>query len=273
MESTRTLKSHQILLKAFKAKVKLNEAYSQRALARDLSLSPTFVTKILTGEKPVPSERYKKLFQVLNMDVSQQSLFIRSVVLESLPSTELRQLAKNAFQSEGRLENYEYEASKQFSVLKSWYNIPILNYLTCEGREKSAPAMAAYFGLTEKEVQHSLTEMEKIDLVRQINGVWSKTSQHNYFPTTKSSEIVRDFHRQMIKKSYEELSKVAPEDFEKRLITSFSIAANPEHVERAKKMIADFLGELSHELSEGPCQEVYQCNVQFFPLTGTRGKK
>lgn len=273
MENARIAKSHQILLKAFKAKVKVNGAYSQRALARDLGLSATFVTKILTGEKAVPSERYKKLFQVLNMDVSLQSLFIRSVVLESLPSSELRQMAKSAFQSESRFENYQYESSKQFGVLKNWYNIPILNYLTCETRERSVSAIATYFGLTEQQVQHSLTEMEKIELVRQVEGVWSKTSQHNYFPTTKSSEIIRDFHRQMIKKSYEELSKIAPDDFEKRLITSFSIAANPEHIEPTKKRIADFLGELSHELSEGSCQEVYQCNIQFFPLTGTRGKK
>lgn len=270
MENARNTKSHLILLRAFKAKLANNSAYSQRALARDLSVSPAFVTKVFTGEKPVPTKRYKKFFQVLNMDITMQSQFIRSVVLESLPSIELRHMAKNAFKSEGHLENYRHESSKQFNILKNWYNIPILNYLTCDGQGHSVADISAYFGIPEKDVQNALLELQKIELVQQIDGVWSKISLHNYFPTTKSSEIIRDYHRQMIKKSYEQLGNTTEMDFEKRLITSFSIATNPEHIDDAKKMIADFLSELSAHLSEGPCQDVYQCNVQFFPLKSTK---
>jgi hypothetical protein len=32
-------------------------------------------------------------------------------------------------------------------------------------------------------------------------------------------------------------------------------------------VIFDALSDLSHKLSHGSCTEVYQCNVQLFPLT------
>ena len=78
MKTDKELKSFQILNKAFLAKKLKNSAYSQNALARDLGVSAVFVNKILTGKKPVPSERFKKIFQVLEMDFTLQSAFLKA---------------------------------------------------------------------------------------------------------------------------------------------------------------------------------------------------
>lgn len=270
MARIQTLKSVQILNKAFAAKKEKNSSYSQRALARDLGISAAFVTKILTGQKSVPANRFKDLFKILDMDITLQSAFMKATVLEALPSEELRSMATRALLDESKIEDYARESTKKLSLLKQWYNVPILSYLTCETKDSSPAAIAKYFGISTKEATQALSLLEKEGLVKKENDAWIKVSAHSYFPTTKSHEEVRDFHRQMIQKSYRELSKITQEDFEKRLITGFSIAVNPKNVEKAKAMVSEFLAEVSHVLAEGECEEVYQCNVQLFPLKTTQ---
>lgn len=266
MEKRSELKTHQILVRAFESKKIKNPSYSRSALARDLGVSPVFVTKILTGKKDVPTSRFKKLFQVLEMDVSLQARFMKATILNALPSEELKDLASSTFLVDSKMENYGNEPSKKFSILKKWYHIPILTYLTCQSLESSALAISKHFGITEKEVSDSLAQMQELGLIEKKDGSWIKIVPHSFFPTTKSQDDVRNHHRQMIQKAFNELSKTQSDDFERRLITGFSIAVDPKNLPKAKKMIFDFLSEVSHTLSDGECKDVYQCNVQLFPF-------
>ncbi len=266
MESKKTHKTSQLLLEALRAKQKRNPAYSQRALARDLGVSAVFVSKILTGEKAIPNDRLKTVFKVLDMDSAAQAGFMRATLLNALPNNELKSLAQTSMSLNAKIDLYKKEASTKFSVIRNWYNFAILDYLTCESLNTSEKSIAAYFGITETQVTQSLKGLEKEELIENKNGKWFKKNINTYFPTTKSHTEVREFHKQMIQKAFRELSKTANADFEKRLITGFTVAVAPENLDKAKRMIVDFLGEISNALSDGKCEEVYQCNIQLFPL-------
>ena len=265
MATKKKMKPHEILAKTLESKKGKNPAYSQGAFARDMGVSSVFVSKILTGEKDVPPSRFKRLFKVLDMDTNAQAEFLKSTFLESLPSDDLKSLAQAAFLKDSKMTEYKIESTKNFSLLQKWYHVPLLTYLTCQGLDTSAKAIAKYFKVTEAEIHHSLENMKRLGLVAEdAQGAWKKVEAHTYFPTTNTKSEVRDFHRQMIQRAHQELSKTEALAFEKRLITGFSIAANPENLEKSKKLIFDFLSELSHTLSEGDCSDVYQCNVQLF---------
>ena len=60
---------------------------------------------------------------------------------------------------------------------------------------------------------------------------------------------------------------VSKQNFQRRLFTGFTFAFAPDRLDEAKNRILDFLSDLSSEMSQGSCSEVYQCNVQLFPLT------
>lgn len=273
METIKNLKVYQILNKAFMAKKKVNPSYSQRALARDLGTSPVFVTNILTGKKNVPAARFKRIFKVLDMDITSQTELMRAAILESLPSNDLRNMAKLSLTKAPSMEKYTREESHKFGILKNWYTIAILNYIECSGLDQSNKNIADYFGLSIPQVTETIENLQVHGFIKFENGRYQKTDQHSYFPTTKSNDDVRNFHKQMIQKSSSELSKTSKEDFEKRLITGFTVSVNAEKIEIAKKMISEFLGEISGILSEGECQEVYQCNIQLFPLKAKGNQK
>lgn len=71
----------------------------------------------------------------------------------------------------------------------------------------------------------------------------------------------------MIEEAQKNLTiKTSKNDFERRLISGITVAVNPHKVEQCKKMLDETLHQVSLILSEGECTEVYQMNIQLFPL-------
>jgi len=55
--------------------------------------------------------------------------------------------------------------------------------------------------------------------------------------------------------------------FQNRLFTGYTVAVDPDKILEAKNLIHKFLLETCQLLSTGPCTQVYQLQVQFFPHT------
>ncbi|NUN06840.1 MAG: DUF4423 domain-containing protein [Bdellovibrio sp.] len=62
-------------------------------------------------------------------------------------------------------------------------------------------------------------------------------------------------------------NKTDEKSFERRLITSTSIAANSKNIPRAKEKLAEVQLEIAEILREGPCDEVIDLTLILFPLT------
>lgn len=267
MESVKFPKPYQILNKALRRKQDKAGGYSQRSLARELSLSPTFLSKVLTGKKVIPTSRIKELCKALDMDINTERYLMQAILYHSLPSEDLRQMAMKGSKP-SKIVEYNPQSQKRFGVLKDWYNIAILDLLTCD-IEASAKNIAKTMNLPLVLIETALKGLAQEGLAIEDRGLWKKTNLKVSFPTTKLQTEVRGFHKQMITKALHELSKVRPEDFEDRIITGVTIAVNPENLSQAKELIFAALTEVAAALSDGSCQDVYQFNVQLFPLAKT----
>lgn len=265
MDSVKMPKPHEILNTALLRKQERTGGYSQRVLAREMGVSPTFLSKVLTGKKVIPTSRLKKLSQFLDMDINLERHLMQAVLYHSLPTEDLRQIAMEGYKP-SKMMNYKPQARKKFGILKNWYNLAILDLLTCD-IELTPKIISKKLNISLPDVEHTLKSLETEGLAVEKDGIWEKTEKQISFPTTKTQVEVREFHKQMIKKAYEELSKSRPQDFEDRLITGATIAVSPKNLAKAKQIIFNALSEVANCLSEDSCEEVYQMNVQLFPLT------
>jgi plasmid maintenance system antidote protein VapI len=82
------MKSAEILRDVLEQKLKANSSYSSRAFARDLGVSPTYVSFLLNGKKKLTIKRALSVSQILKMTESQARVFLKSVVLESRLNSE-----------------------------------------------------------------------------------------------------------------------------------------------------------------------------------------
>ena len=268
MHSSVAIKPHLILERALKRKQRANSLYSQRAFARDLGVSSAFVTKLLTGQRTLPLSRFKKISRLLEMDITEQDEYLQSVVFHSLKSPELRSLMQERpFVLQSKMSKYSRQDKKKFHVLGEWYNLVVLDLATCSNFNPDPKSIARRLGITVQQAADSLVGLVRLGLLQEKDGVYKKAEKDIFFPATQSKELTENFHRQMIKKAYEALAKRSEEDALRRLIAGFTIAANPTHLEKLKKLIYDFASEAGEQLSAGECTEVYQLNIQLFPLT------
>lgn len=253
--------AHRILNLYFSRKKTFNPSYSMRALARDLKLSPSFVSDILSGKKKIPYERLSDFVMHLDMDEIACIQLKRTLDKNGLSSDEISKEEKDF------LGQYYPLEKRKYSLLDKWYNVAILEMSTLDDYDDDPQVMAKKLGISKIEVVIAIENLKALGLLHEVDGKLRKVEAKMRVPTKESIEVVRSFHRQMILRAYNELGqRDDKESFEKRLINGFTLATSSEKVEQVKKRLNDFMYELATELAANSCDKVYQLNVQLFPL-------
>jgi transcriptional regulator with XRE-family HTH domain len=230
-------------------------AYSLRALARDLGVSHTYLSLVLSGKRRVPPARMLALCQCLGLDrVTTSRLVAEAVSLPKRPSRELSP----------RFVRMEID---RYKILSEWYHLAILDLTLVRGFQSDSRWVAGRLGITPRVAQAAVNRLLRLGLLRVECGRWMKTHVTIAFPRHAPSRPVRHFHQQMIAKSLEALQSNRPGDFEARDITGTTIPVDPSRLPAARHRIERFRRRLLAFLSQGECTRLYQLNVQLFPLT------
>ena len=266
----------ELLNRALARQKRRNPRYSVRALARDLKLSPTYVRDLLMGKKNLPESRFQSVTKALGMDPLAMQALREAMLHETLKKkTESRVSLENILEKKntpGKTHlslNYTEGTLSEFSLLGPWYRMVILDWVTCDNFDPDPQVMSRRLKISAHLAERALVELAKAGFIEMRNGKWHKRHQKIHFPTTRSKPSVRNYHKTMIEKAVKVLENETSDiAFQKRLITSVSIAANPKNLEKARLRLAEALLEITDILIEGECTEVYQLNAQLFPLTG-----
>lgn len=264
----------EILRRALVDRVTRNSSYSLRAFARDLGISHAYLSMVLSGKRPVPVKRAFHFSQTVGLGQEETLAFLescRKAHLEAKESEAPKRPVEKTSASHG--DEFFRVQLDQFKVLSDWYHLAILDLTQVDGFEPSERWVADRLGLTLVEVRAAVARLKRLGLLTVTRGRWVKTHAKLEVPTAQSHQAVRRFHQQMIGKALDALESDAQEDFEKRDITGTTMAINPKRLAEAKKRIQKFRRTLLRYLTRGECTELYQMNVQVFPLTNAGSKR
>jgi biotin operon repressor len=249
-----------LLKKYLQKKKKAHPGFSIRSLARDLQVSPSFLSRIFSSQKAVPYGLLLKLKKPLGIEdeVFQTVLDQYSGPISSpLPSAE-----------QSPLENWDFAESSSFSILRQWFYLPILECTTLKGYDGSLKKIAKKLGLSETVVEIAVREMVALGLMVEKDGQYIKSKSKLRWSTSTTKSEVRNFHHQMMTKAQELLRfNNTEEDYSKRLITGITLSVSPSKINRAKKMLSDALHNIANELGQDEGSEVYHLAGQLIPLT------
>lgn len=266
---------HQILSEALRRQIRKNPAYSMRALAKATKISPSYLSRILAGKKPIPEERFAPLVQSLGMDETSCRLLRHAMFRQTVGASKnaIAVLEEILGQSSPRrepslFEDFQEGVITEFSVLEPWYRIAVLDLVTCDNFNPSSEWIAERLGITTAQATEALRDLLAAGLLREKNGKISKTSRKLRFPTVRSNPTIRRYHQAMIDKAVKHmLNETDDHAFDHRLISSLSFAADPKNLKKARAILNDALYEVAEVLRQGDCTEIYQLNAQLFPLT------
>lgn len=247
------------LLKEELAKSQLkNSAYSLRALAKKLKSSPSTLSEILNGRRPITKGTAEKLLVGLCLPEDQSMR-----LLSGLPI----RYTKKAMQRYNyrKVKEYVEVDMKQFDAIANWYYFGILS-LAETTTFKSDPAwIASRFGIKVADAKKAIQTLVALKLLRQTkSGKLSVTGQQFVTSGDISDVSIRRSHFQnldVLKLSLEN-DPVKDRDFSHATMTF-----DPSEMAMAKNLIKEFRRGFTHEIEKTKKKEVYRLSVQFVSLS------
>ena len=228
-----------------------NPAYSLRSFAKAVGVSPSFLSKILNGQRRITEGVFEKITTNLHLTPSVLNNF---------------KLTGNTFAESD--QNFRNLQLQYFKIISDWYHYALIELTNLEGFKNSPVWIASKLGITVNQAKAAIDRLLNLELLQLKDGQLRPTSGGN--TTTKN-----DFTDLAFKKMQDDLLKKAitalwNEDFSTRDHTSISMAINPDDIPEVKnrltKMRREICKYLERPQTKKPTQ-VYNLSLSFFALS------
>jgi uncharacterized protein (TIGR02147 family) len=220
-----------------------NPAYSLRAFAQSLGLSPGRLSQYLSGKRKITSEVAKKIVNRLNLSPGQEQEWSRT---------------KNDNALYARLNE------QTFRIIADWEHYALLNLLKLRGQNHDHEKLAERLGISIRAVDIAIERLLDIGLIIRSNGRYRRKAMRLRTSDGIESRALRIAHLQDLQRAVAALEEV---DVNSRDITSITMAIAKKRLPEAKVRIKAFRRELADLLEGADADEVYNFQVQLVPIT------
>ncbi len=138
-----------------------NPAYSLRAFASKLQLSPSALSEILNGKRRVSEQLAQKTLNLLGTDPRDQSKILQ------LFKQRHSEILEDSHES-----NYLELKSDQFQIISKWHHFAILSLAETKGFKASPLWIAKRLGIKVVEAENALERLERLGFIE-----WSRTQK------------------------------------------------------------------------------------------------
>jgi uncharacterized protein (TIGR02147 family) len=268
-----------VIRNLFNERKNKNSHYSLNAYARDLGLSASLLSRVLSGSRALTLKQGMQIATVLEFSQSETNLFVLGIIENSTSTAKISKKVRETIQKNASTAaesaalaldsplyvNYDLE---RFKTISQWYHLAILNLTFTETFQPNSDFISARLGISTAQAKSAIDRLIELGFLEEsLDGKLRKTQANLYFKTERSELAMREYQSQMLDKAKAEMQKTNDKDFAQRLINSITFACTPEHIALLKKKIDEFQDEVLATIKQGPHREVYQLNCQLFPLT------
>lgn len=257
--------SNEILNQFFLKKNKSRKNFSLRMLARKMELSPSYLSKILRGQKPVPNSRISEFAKYLEMDTYAKRRLQRTLLKEQDWDVDAQQTAEMEIPAAS--ERYKRAEPDALWLLEKWYYLPLLALLDCDHFRGEPAWIADQLGLKKEIADQAWQRLLDSGIIAKGENGWQKVQSRMIFPNGKANIMIQKFYGEMFAKTCRVMTEARAEDFGQRMILGASVSTNPESFEKAKKYLEEALCRAGELLDDGPRTQVYYLAAQLIPLT------
>lgn len=222
-----------------------NSQYSLRAFARDLDISKTTLSEILTGKRLITPPNLEKIRERLALNDAEYLDLKKHVGLVEV--IERNMLQKN-----------------ELKIIENWYMMAILNLAKLPKAKYCSTWIAQRLNISKEEAIEALEILCDKELIINNNGILTRTPIALTTTVDIPSESIKEHHRQSIEKSLTALTQLDPKE---RDFTTVTYAFNEEDIPHIKEEILHFHRKLGAKFDLKKPNRVYRLNIQFFPLS------
>jgi uncharacterized protein (TIGR02147 family) len=251
----------------------VNPHYSLRAFARDLGVTPSWLSEFLNGKKGLSVAQARKIVQRLDLSDNEAEVFLLSV--RATHARDHRERLSAQAEVRQRLDerrDVKFVNLEIQRTVNSWYHLALLELTELEGFKSSPSWIARRLRLPLVLVKRALADLERAGLLARVNGVYRATSAETETTYDIPSEDIRQFHVQMLDRAKQALFDQSV--FE-REFSSMTFSFDMQDLPRAKtflrQLARQFIEEFYRPLAKK--NSIYQMSLQLFRLDDPKGEK
>jgi uncharacterized protein (TIGR02147 family) len=238
--------------------------YSLRAFAKTLHVSPSYLSRIMSGQRELTIAGAEKISESLGLSPDDREDFLRSVVgvLRERPRT------STPTRTSSTQAEYHQLTVDAFTTISEWYHYAILELTFVKGFKSDPKWIAKMLGIPVLVAKAAVDRLKRLELLKD-NGKLHKplasiTTSHDI-----RSSALRRFHTQVLEMA---IASIEKSGIEERDVTSMTMAVNVARLPEAKKKILRFRRSLCKFLEKGERSRVYNLAIQLYPLTQMEDK-
>lgn len=214
-----------------------NSKYSLRAFARDIGISFSRLSEMLSSETGISSASGQRIADRLKMSFLEREYFLDLIAARYGRSALIRKQAKQRMRQHKTKKIFVHIQKNSTDLLHKWYYIPLVELLGLK-RELKISAISKILGISEEEVvASSLFLAEKGFLERNKRGIWRKASHFQKVESSTPVTVIRQFHRDILKRASVALEVQA---IERRKYLSSYFTVRKEDVAEARQDLEKF---------------------------------
>ena len=230
--------------------------------------SPNFLKLVMDGKRNLSAEAIPKFAGALKLNRAETSFFRNLVFLNQAASTEEKCLYAEKIVRSKSFRDVHPMGSSELEYFSQWYYVAIRELILLHGFRSEPEWIAKKLcpAITPAEAAKALTELIRLSLIQKDKDR-GYVQVHNLISTSSEvlSTFLAHFHREMIKKGAESIDRFPRF---RRHINSATVALSADGAKRVKKLVEQFRDEiLEISAQETRPTDVYELNLQFFPLT------
>jgi uncharacterized protein (TIGR02147 family) len=236
--------------------------------------SPNFLKLVTEGKRNLSSQSIERFANAFKLNMSEKEFFESLVYFNQATEEQQKTLwAKKILRCRGFQQIHPLRIA-EYSYYAHWYYIPLREMISLKNFKEDPHWLAKQFDpeLNPADIQLALEHLQTIGLVeRADSGQLRQTQKTVSTGDEVSHSLVKQYHREMIQKGADSIEKV-PKSL--REVSALCIPLSKIKHDEIKQKIQQFRKEILAiaEASED-ADEVYQLNIQWFPLTQPRAVK
>ncbi len=230
--------------------------------------SPNYLKLVIEGQRNISEESVEKFCKALKLSKNECDFFARLVgFTQASNNSERAEHALKILQSK-IYQKLNPLTKDQLQYYSQWYQIGIRELALCKGMKKDPKWIAEQFRpqLTEKQALDAVESLIRLGmLIEEKDGTLIAAEQNVSTHSEVISSLVAVYHKEMMEKAKLSLDNASRDE---REVSSICVPVSQDTFEKMKLRIQDFKKELMALASEDANPEqVYQLNLQLFPLT------
>lgn len=242
------IEAREILKTEFAIRKNRNPNFSMRSFAKWLDVSPAQLSQMLSGKRIITLKTLKKLSNRLDLSPIERQEMINSVSTLNLG---------------GDSDKKANFSEDQFKLIADWHHFAILSLTKIKGASADPRWIAQRLGISVSVAAEAVMRLERMGILR-TKPHFEQIGDPIEMISEVPSGAIQKYHKQNLNLAMEKLETV-PVEF--RQFQSVSINMNLKKIKLFKKHIDEFLNLAMQQSKKDAGEEVYNLNVQLFPVT------